>query len=187
MHELLAYAAADPQLQNIMAQFQGQIPVPGPREKKISRHKFTPDEDDVLRQLVAQHGTSDWTSLAQHVPSRTPRQCRDRWKHYLSPEVVVGNWTEDDDRLLLQKVDELGTHWAAIAQLFPGRTDIGVKNRYISITGKKGKDAGDRGPQRAILLPSPAGGAQEGTHVQLPFDLPAGMTDHQGHYAVKRT
>jgi hypothetical protein len=185
MQDLLAYAAADPQLQGMMAQFQGQIPLPVPREKKISRHKFTQEEDDVLRQLVAHNGTGDWTLIAQHFLSRSPRQCRDRWKHYLSPDVVVGNWTEDDDRLLLQKVDELGSRWAAIAQLFPGRTDIGVKNHYISITCKKGKDAKDKGTQHAILLPTRA--SQETPRVQMPFDLPSGMADHQAHYPVKRT
>jgi hypothetical protein len=170
MQDLLAYAAADPQLQSFMAQFQGQILLPPPREKKISRHKFTPDEDEALRQLVAQHGTGDWALIAQQLPSRTPRQCRDRWKHYLSPEVVVGNWTEDDDRLLLQKVDELGGRWAAIAQLFPGRTDVGIKNHYISITNKKEKEAKEAGQQPAILLPAPAGSDTQ--RVQLSFDLP---------------
>jgi hypothetical protein len=51
----------------------------------------------------------------------------------------VGNWTGDDDQLLLFKVAELGPRWSAIAQLFPGRTDIGVKNRYIGLTYGKGK------------------------------------------------
>jgi hypothetical protein len=111
-----------------------------PREKKISRRKFTPDEDDLLRNLVMQLGKSDWSTIAQHFPTRSPRQCRDRWKHYISPEVLTGNWTEADEALLLAKVAELGPKWSTIAQFFPGRTDIGVKNRYISITGRKAKD-----------------------------------------------
>jgi hypothetical protein len=124
-----------------MSQFQQQ-PMGDPRERKISRRKFTPDEDELLRNLVMQLGTSDWSAIAHHFPCRTPRQCRDRWKHYVSPEVVVGGWSEADEAILLRKVAEFGPRWSAIAQLFPGRTDIGVKNRYISITGRKAKEYG---------------------------------------------
>lgn len=128
-----------------------------PKDKKITRHKFTPEEDEVLRNLVQQYGKSDWVTIAQHFQNRTPRQCRDRWKHYISPEVVTGNWTEEDDQLLLLKVQELGSRWSTISQFFPGRTDIGVKNHYISITGRKNKETKERN-QRAILLPlAPSG------------------------------
>jgi hypothetical protein len=93
---------------------------------------------------VLQLGKSDWSAIAQHFPSRTSRQCRDRWKHYISPDVVIGSWSEADDGVLLRKVAEFGPKWSTIAQFFPGRTDIGIKNRYISITGRKAKDYGFR-------------------------------------------
>jgi hypothetical protein len=152
-----AYGAPEAQLQNLFAQFQQQSLLVEPRSKKITRHKFTPDEDGLLRQLVTQCGTSDWSQIAQPFPSRTARQCRDRWKNYLSPEVMTGNWTDADDQLLVEKVAELGSRWSVIAQLFPGRTDIGVKNHYISITGRKAKEERDRHP---ITLPEDGLGKQ---------------------------
>jgi hypothetical protein len=137
----LSYPSPEAQLQSLMAQFQ-QTTLLAPRDKKISRRKFSPDEDELLKHLVAQYGTTDWGILAQNFHGRTPRQLRDRWRHYLSPEVVTGNWTEADDQMLMNKVTELGPRWSAIAQLFPGRTDIGVKNHYISIVGRSKKDSG---------------------------------------------
>jgi hypothetical protein len=161
---------AESQIQTIMAQLQQQPMVLSPgKEKKISRHKFTPEEDEILRNLVVQFGKSDWTAIAQHFQNRTPRQCRDRWKHYISPEVVTGNWTEADEQLLLDKVAEIGPKWSTITQLFPGRTDIGVKNHYISLTGRKSKEGKDKGPQRAVMLP--VGQAQElcaSLNIELP-------------------
>jgi hypothetical protein len=128
------FVVGDPRFQALIAHLQPVIPV---QMSRISRHKFTPDEDDLLRTLVTQLGTQNWGLIAQHLRNRTPRQCRDRWKHYISPDVVVGNWTNVEDTLLVSKVKEMGPKWSAIARLFPGRTDIGVKNHYISITSVK--------------------------------------------------
>jgi hypothetical protein len=139
----LAFQTPEAQLQQLIAQMQQQQQhslVIEPRPKKIARHKFTPEEDELLQHLVGQFGKSDWAVIAQRLENRTPRQCRERWKHYLSPEVSTSNWSEEEEQLLLAKVRELGPRWAAIAQLFPSRTDIGVKNHYISITGRRTKD-----------------------------------------------
>jgi hypothetical protein len=110
------------------------------KEKQIIRRKFTPEEDDVLRRIVARLGSNDWNAVAQQFPNRSPRQCRDRWRNYLSPDVAIGPWSRADEETLLAKVKEMGPRWALIAQQFPGRTDIGVKNHYISITAKQEKE-----------------------------------------------
>jgi hypothetical protein len=129
---------------------QMQPPVVESKEKRIHRKKFTHDEDEILRNLVTQFGQSDWGLIAQHFQNRTARQCRERWKHYISPDVVTGDWTEADDQMLRTKVAEYGSRWSVIAQYFQGRTDIGVKNRYISIAGRKEKDIQ---PQEQMPLP----------------------------------
>lgn len=167
-------------LQLNVAQYQQQAMILPNKEKKIRRQKFTAEEDEILKNLVDQFGKSDWGTIAQHFQNRTARQCRDRWKHYLSPDVMTGNWTEEEDQLLLRQVQEMGPRWSNIAVLFPHRTDIGVKNRYISITNRKTKDGRDRGHQRAILLPLGSSMKLEepvpmpdGT-VQIPLDIPTG-------------
>jgi hypothetical protein len=165
----IPYATTEAQLQALLAQFQQPILL-DQRDKKISRHKFTPDEDELLRQLVAQYGQNEWASIAQHFESRTSRQCRDRWRHYINPQVMTGNWTEADDQLLLAKVAELGQRWSAIAQSFPGRTGIGVKYHYISITGRKTRDVAPRVPQSTIMLP--LGQAAVGEQGAFSFGIP---------------
>jgi hypothetical protein len=107
-----------------------------PPSRPITRRKFARDEDDLLRSLDTQFGESSWDTVARHMGIRTARQCRDRWKHYVSPELVNDPWSESDDQVLLARYGEFGPQWARIAKFFPGRTDITVKNRYISIQGR---------------------------------------------------
>jgi hypothetical protein len=102
------------------------IPRPGGH-----REKFFPDEDTKLKELVLVHGETSWSTIASHMPGRNARQCRERWKHYLSSDKGKIAWTSDEDQLLYQKMVDLGPRWTAISQYFPGRTDMQVKSRWM--------------------------------------------------------
>ena len=106
-------------------------------KKGGTRQKFIQDEDEKLRELVKQYGVTDWKAIAGLMPNRTPRQCRERWKNYLSPDVTNTPWTEEEDKLLEDKYRELGKQWSKIAKFFPGRTDINIKNRWVSRGSKR--------------------------------------------------
>jgi hypothetical protein len=94
------------------------------------REKFVPEEDARLRQLVSVYGTNSWEVIAAGVPGRNARQCRERWKHYLSSETQTA-WTEDEDRQLYLRMEQIGPRWTILASFFPGRTDIQIKNRWM--------------------------------------------------------
>ena len=51
------------------------------------RHKFTKAEDDLLKQLVLKYGETNWMAVAAQMKTRTPRQCRERYKNYLSDKI----------------------------------------------------------------------------------------------------
>ena len=40
-------------------------------------------EDDTIIELVAQYGTKRWTAIAEHLPGRIGKQCRERCARYL--------------------------------------------------------------------------------------------------------
>ena len=98
------------------------------------RIKFTPAEDQLLSSLVPQFGLKSWAVIARLLPGRTPRQCRDRWNHYLSPKINISSWTPEEDQLLIQKVHELGNKWSKIAQFFPGRNGISIRNHCCKLS-----------------------------------------------------
>lgn len=106
--------------------------------------KFSREEDQKLSRLVAIHGTSDWVKISTEMGSRNPRQCRDRWKNYVSPSVRLDKWSREDDILLLQRVSDIGNSWYTLAKLFPGRSVNNVRNRWLVLTRASEKTANSR-------------------------------------------
>jgi hypothetical protein len=106
-----------------------------PPQPSHSKRKFTPEEDDRLTQIVTRLGESNWKKIASQMGSRNSRQCRERWKNYLTPCLNKDPWSPEEDALLLQKFSELGSQWSLIAKFFPLRTDVNIKNRWVVLNG----------------------------------------------------
>ena len=108
-------------------------------KKLPQRNKFTPEEDQILRELVQKHGFNDWSVISASMPNRSARQCRERYKNYLAPELTNGHWSEEEDNLLLLKYQEFGPKWAQISKFFPSRSEVNIKNRYSHLLNKQKK------------------------------------------------
>jgi hypothetical protein len=76
--------------------------------------------------------------VAAHLGTRSARQCRERFRNYLSPNLRNSQWTEEEDRLLAEKVIELGAKWAMIVAFFPSRSEINLKNRWTQLINRGG-------------------------------------------------
>ena len=100
--------------------------------KKRRRVAFTLEEDKLLQQLVRIHGEDNWLAVARGMIGRTPRQCRERYRSYLMPELKNGPWSTEEDNLLLHLVKIYRNKWVHIASHFDGRSDSNVKNRWYT-------------------------------------------------------
>lgn len=49
----------------------------------------------MLKNLIVEHGTSNWTKVGESFPERTGKQCRERWYNHLDPCVKKGEWTSE--------------------------------------------------------------------------------------------
>ena len=96
---------------------------------KNRKFKFTPEEDVMLRELVEKHGTNKWALIAKLLNDRTARQCRDRWNHYLCHGEKEPAWTQEEDNLLMQLYNEIGSKWTLIAKSLEHRNAVSVRNR----------------------------------------------------------
>jgi hypothetical protein len=106
---------------------------------RSAKSKFESHEDSLLSEAVRIFGTRDWWLVASAVPNRTARQCRERWCNYLNPRLISRPWTEPEDRLLLEKADEMGCRWNVIVSFFDGRSKNSLRNRYRSIKRHTGR------------------------------------------------
>lgn len=122
---------------------------------KRTRKVFTSSEDQRLISLVEKYGDNDWRLISDNMPNRTPHQCRERYKYYLSPHVVNGPWTLQEDMLLFEKYREFGPKWSLIQPFFSSRSDINIKNRWTSLKRKTQKAMQNAEPQEPIAQTAP--------------------------------
>ena len=76
-------------------------PSVGGEKRKVVR-KWTPTEDEMLKQLVASHGAKHWGDICTKLKGRTGKQCRERWHNHLDPNIRKDPWTKEEDDLLMQ-------------------------------------------------------------------------------------
>ena len=93
--------------------------------------KFSPEEDFHLRTIIMNFGDHDWNLISSLMKDRNPRQCRERWFKYLAPNVRFEPWTLEEDKIIIDTYEEVGSKWALIAKKLRNRTQNAIKNRYF--------------------------------------------------------
>jgi hypothetical protein len=103
----------------------------------LVKGSWTRQEDETIIEFVHQFGTKNWTKLADLLPGRIGKQCRERWRNHLDPGNNSQPWTAEEDLLLIQLHEQYGNQWVKIAGLIPGRSDNHIKNRWNSTLKKR--------------------------------------------------
>lgn len=106
----------------------------GNGKRKTGPKAWTKEEDSLLLSIVqSMRIPMKWSLVAQNLPERTGKQCRERYVNHLNPRLKVTDWSPTEDATIFHLYNTIGSHWAKMSKIIPGRTDNGIKNRFHNL------------------------------------------------------
>jgi hypothetical protein len=108
----------------------------GVLQPDLVKGPWTAAEDLSLRTLWNK-GVRKWSIIAQSLPGRIGKQCRERWVNHLDPSINKKSWTAAEINLLQAAQAKMGNRWRDIAEMLPGRGANSVQNKYHSLYRKR--------------------------------------------------
>ena len=103
--------------------------------QKIKIGQLDANEDELLNKWVKENGPKNWGKFAKLIKYRTGKQCREHWKNKLNEDIKKGQWTPEDDLLILKFYKKYES-WKQIIPIFDSRTENSIKNRFFSLLRK---------------------------------------------------
>jgi len=99
---------------------------------------WTPEADAHLIDHVQRFGLKKWNELANTIPNgASARQVRERWTYRLDPSINHEPWKAEEDAQMTSLFEKSSGSWSIMALSLPGRTDMQIKNRWISAFKKQ--------------------------------------------------
>ena len=108
-------------------------------ENRKKTRQWTNEEDNRLLYGIYKEGLDNWTAISAYVGhGRTRSQCCQRWVRGLDPRISKKQWSKEEEKKLLQLIDDLGDKsWTKISTYFGNRSDVQCRYKYLQIQRAK--------------------------------------------------
>ena len=107
---------------------------------RIVQSKQRVDEEQA-KGILYDSLTAFWSRVALGVPGRTAAQCQARYNESLDPQVIKGQWTQEEIQKLKDGVIQFGQSWCKIGlHVVQGRTQRQCRGRFLSLPEDVQKD-----------------------------------------------
>lgn len=99
---------------------------------------WTKDDDIRLTEIMKKYkNPRDWEPIAkEHGCGKSAKECHERWIRYLKPGVRKGQWTDQEDAIVIEAVttstEQPFTRWSDLAQRLPGRVGKQIRDRWVN-------------------------------------------------------
>ena len=98
----------------------------------LKKGQWSLQEDKLLEEWIKENGPRKWEQCGLFIHGRSGKQCREHWNNCLNPDLIKGEWTSEEDFLIMQFYEKYNGSWKKIIHLFNGRTENSIKNRFFS-------------------------------------------------------
>ncbi|XP_013621594.1 PREDICTED: transcription factor MYB28-like [Brassica oleracea var. oleracea] len=97
----------------------------------LKKGAWTIEEDKKLISYIHEHGEGGWRDIPQKAGlKRCGKSCRLRWTNYLKPEIKRGEFSSEEEQIIIMLHAARGNKWSVIARHLPRRTDNEIKNYW---------------------------------------------------------
>jgi len=99
---------------------------------------WSKDDDNRLTEIMKKHkNPRDWEPISKELGrGKSAKECHERWIRYLKPGVRKGQWTDQEDAIVIEAVtssaEQPFTRWSDLAQQLPGRVGKQIRDRWVN-------------------------------------------------------
>ncbi|XP_049415591.1 transcription factor MYB41-like [Solanum stenotomum] len=107
-------------------------------DEDLKKGPWANEEDEKLMDYITKNGHTNWQLIPKKAGlNRCGKSCRLRWTNYLRPDIKRGEFSIEEEEIIINLHSLLGNKWSRIAAHLPGRTDNEIKNFYNTHLRKK--------------------------------------------------
>ncbi|MDR3548887.1 MAG: Myb-like DNA-binding domain-containing protein, partial [Candidatus Pacebacteria bacterium] len=111
---------------------------PNKNSTRCKRCTWSEEEDQLLLSMANKSAVIDWADVAKAMsdiqprrgPTKTAKQCRERWHNRVNPIIKQNPWTPEEESNFFELHQQHGAKWSEIAVELSGRTDNTIKNFF---------------------------------------------------------